>query len=287
MQRAVGTVLVAVLVVLAGCSGVFGGDGGGDDVETVTPAPVPTDEPTPTPVPQLAPGLTEQGIENASALVAAHGSFLRNQSFTQISNSTALASNGSVLLRTTSTLRAGPPGEGVYSVTDRNESYSSRESIALPIHSEGWWDGQRYFVKRTFQNGTTTYNRPRIDVKQFRYNIAQGGLSYRLKPFGTANTSVTDRFTRNGTTLYRVRGVIQSDTAGNLSLRLLIDSRGVIHRYTTVRRLPSEMNISKSITKTRFVTINETDAPERPSWVDEAMNRTTATWPTETTRSGQ
>ena len=271
MQRAVGTISIAVLVVLAGCSSVLGGSG--EMTETLTPAAVPTDEPTPTPVPQLAPGITGQGIENASALVAAHGSFLQNRSFTQTSNSTVLAPNGSVLSRTTSTLRAGAAGEGVYSVIERNGSYRSRESIGLPVHSEAWLDGQRYFVKRTFQNGTTTYSRLRISVT--RSDVATGILPYLLESFGTNNTAVSERFTRDGTTLYRIRGVTQSGTAGNMTLRLLVDSRGVIHEYTRVRRLPSEMNISKSVSKTRLIAINTTEAPERPPWVDEAKNQTT------------
>lgn len=278
MQRTLGAVLLAVLVVLAGCSGVFGGSG--EPTETVTPAPVPTDEPTPTPVPRLAPGLTGQGIENASALVAAHASFLRNQSFTRQSNSTGVTSNGSVLVRTTSMLRAGPPGEGLYSVIERNGSYLFEGRATLPVHSEAWWEGQRYVVKRTFQNGTTTYRQPPVSAT--RSDIVAGTLPYRLESFSTNNTMVSEHFTRNGTTLYRVRGVTRSNTAGNLTLRLLVDSRGLIHNYTTIRRLPFGMNISKSVTKTRFVAINTTDAPERPPWYDEAVNRTTRV-PGETT----
>src|SRR6056297_973416 len=106
MRRALGTVLVVVLVVLAGCSGVFGGSD--EPTETVTPAAVPADEPTPTLVPQLAPGVTEQGIESPRALVAAHGSFFGNQSFARASNTTVVATNGSVLVQRTSRLRAGP-----------------------------------------------------------------------------------------------------------------------------------------------------------------------------------
>lgn len=271
MRRALGAVLIAVLVVLAGCSGVLGG-GGGEPTETVTPAAVPTDEPTPTPVPRLAPGITEQGIVNPRALVAAHRTFLQNRSFTKRSNSTALAANGSTVLQTTSTLRAGPAGEGLYSVIERNGSYVSQESATISTRSEAWWDDGRYVVKRTFPNGTTTYSQPPINVT--RAEIGTGTLPYLLESFGTNNTTMTDRLTRNGTTLYRVRGVTQTYMAGNTTLRLLVDSQGVVHEYTTIRRLSTGSGVSRSITETRVVAINETDAPERPSWVDEALNRT-------------
>jgi hypothetical protein len=274
MRRALGMILVSVLVVLAGCSGVLGG-GGGEPTETVTPAAVPTDEPTPTPAPRLAPGITERGIVSPQALVAAHQSFLQNRSFTQRSNSTALAANGSTVLRTTGTLQVGPPGEGLYSVIERNGSYVSQESAMISTRSEAWWDGGQYVVRRTFPNGTTAYTQRPISTA--RASAATGALPYLLESFGTNNTTVTDRLTRNGTTLYRVRGVTQTYMAGNTTLRLLVDSRGVVHKYTTTRRLSSGSGVSRSITKTRLVAINETDAPERPSWVDDALNRTTST----------
>jgi hypothetical protein len=273
MRRALGLILLSVLVVLAGCSGVFGG-GGGEPTETVTPAAVPTDEPTPTPAPRLAPGITEQGIVSPRALVAAHQTFLQNRSFTRRSDSTALTANGSILVQTTSTLRAGPPGEGLYSVIERNGSYP-QEPAAPSTRSEAWRSGEQDIIKRTFRNGTTTYSRQSTSTT--RTAVTSGTLPYLLEPFNTNNSAVTERFARNGTTLYRVRGVTRADVAGNMTLRLLVDSRGVVHEYTTIRWLPSSMNISKSITKTRFIAINETDAPERPSWVDDALNRTTST----------
>ncbi|WP_435078514.1 hypothetical protein [Halococcus sp. AFM35] len=273
MRRALGLILLSVLVVLTGCSGVFGGSG--EPTETVTPAAVPTDEPTPTPAPRLAPGITEQGIVSPRALVVAHQSFLQNRSFTRRSNSTALAANGSTVLRTTSSLRAGPPGEGLYSVIERNGSYVSQESATISTRSEAWWDGGQYVVRRTFSNGTTTYGQPSNSVT--RANIGTGTLPYLLESFGTNDTTVTDRLTRNGTTLYRVEGTSDGPRQPNTTLRLLVDSRGVVHEYTTIRQLSTGPAVSRSVTKTRLVAINETDAPERPSWVDDALNQTTST----------
>ena len=134
MRRALGTVLVVVLVVLAGCSGVFGGGDG--STETVTPAAVPTDEATATPAPRLVPGVTKRGIESPRALVAAHQSFLQNRSFTQRSNSTALAANGSAVLRTTGTLRAGPMGTFRY-VSNSSGPYLAKQPASLPMPPRG------------------------------------------------------------------------------------------------------------------------------------------------------
>ncbi|EMA46952.1 hypothetical protein [Halococcus saccharolyticus] len=276
MQRAVGTVLVVVLIVLAGCSGVFGGDGGGESTPTVTPMTVPTDEPTPTPVPQLAPGLTGQGIENASALVAAHSSFLQNRSFTTRTNVTGLATNGSVVIQRTDTLRAGPRGEGVYSVSVTNGSYRYVSPETVPVRTAIWTNGERLLLNRTYANGTTTYERYR-DSTEERYGAAGAGLRYRLEPFDTTTTSVTER-DRNGTTLYLVRGKIRSNqTFGreSMSLRMLVDPQGVIHSYRIVQQPQNSENLSRVVSTTRFSSIGATDTPTRPSWINEATNRTT------------
>ena len=277
MQRVAGTVLV-VLVTLAGCSGVFGG--GGEPRETLTPASVPTDEPTPTPVPQLAPGLNQQGIENANALIATHNSFRRNHSFTTRSNSTELDQNGTVRFRSTGTLHAGPPGTGVYAVSDSergvNDQYPNNQSYLN--HVESWMDGKRVFRQLRYTNGTTTYARHRATSR-----LGSGAfLRSMLKPYGTANTSVTER-EHNGTTLYLVRGSTQSDQglgSENVSLRLLIDSQGVIHSYRIVKYLsyndaPTGDGTPKVIHEQNISGIGTTDAPERPSWIGEATNQTT------------
>jgi len=79
-------VLVTALVVLAGCSGVFGSDGGTDtpDTDSMSPAPVSpgagTD--TGTAAAEYPPGIGPDGITNVSALLAAHRSLLENQSYT-------------------------------------------------------------------------------------------------------------------------------------------------------------------------------------------------------------
>lgn len=256
--------LVATLVVLAGCSGVFGE--GGQPTETITPAAVPTDEPTPTPVPQLAPGLTGEGIENPSVLVGAHTSVLRNKSFTIQSNSTGMASNGSVIDQSAGTLRAGPPGEGVHLVSKGNGT--ATYSI--------WSKDGRTFQNRTVPNGTTTYRRSEVHSGG-RYGTNGVGLRSLLEPFLIANTSVTER-ERNGTTLYLVRGSTRIDEEyrrGNVSLRMLVDSRGFIHSYRAVREATFDEDLSRIISENRYSKIGATDAPERPSWVATAKNRTT------------
>ena len=273
MQRAFAAVVVATLVVLAGCSAVFDGGSTDESTPTITPMAVPTDEPTPTPVSRLAPGLTGQGIENTSALVAAHTARLRNTSFVTRANTTGLTTNGSVVFRQTDTLRAGPPGSGVYSVTELNGSPSS-SSLAAPVHTAVWSNEKWLVVNRTYANGTSRYDR--FNSTGLRYGASGSGLRDILEPFGTANTSVTE-LERSGTTLYRVRGRVRDAERGNVSVRLIADASGLIHKYRTSQRTTFGENVSRIVSERRFSRIGTADAPERLSWIDEALNRTTST----------
>jgi hypothetical protein len=274
MQRTLGTILVVVMVVFAGCGGVLGG-GSDEPVETLTPAPVPTDKPTPTPVPQLAPGLTGNGIENMSALVAASKSFFQNRTFTVMMNKTAVAPNGTVLSHTTGTLHAGSAGKGFVVVYESEGDSLLMNKSTDPVRTEAWSDSERFFEKQTYANGTTTYNRLPIDGQLTGFGYAIGPITYLPNSFGINDTTVTERLTRKGTTLYRVSGTVSDVPWANVSFRLLVDSHGIIHEFTIVRHHSSTEGIAKTVSTVEFSKIGMTDAPKRPSWVDEAINRTT------------
>lgn len=277
MTRALAAIAVAALVVLAGCGAVFGdSSGGGEPTSTVTPMAVPTDEPTPEPTPgpntTITPGLTGAGIENATALVATHSARLRNTSFVTRTNTTRLAANGSVVFSQTSTLRAGSPGSSASFASELNGSSWPSSRVATPVRTAAWSNDGPLLLNQTYANGTSRYDR--IDSPGLRASATGLGLQFALEPLGTANTSVTE-LERNGTTLYRVSGRVRDIERGNVSARLLVDSRGIIREYRTVRETAFDENVSRIVTERDFSAIGTTDAPERPSWVDEALNRTT------------
>jgi len=274
MQRALVAAVVVTLVVLAGCSGVFGDGDGDETVSTVTPMAVPTDEPTPTPVPQFAPGLTGRGIEDPEALVRAHQSALDGASFVMRTNMTRLAGNGSIRSASTTVIRAAPPGRGFLYVAEQNGSAPSPQ--APVVRFEGWSRGEDVFVKETYTNGTTSYSLQSNTAEQVRHNIQRDTAPYFLGSFGPANTSV-ERFQRNGSTWYRVAGTTRSELFGNVSLRMTVDSRGVIHRHRTIRQESPAENRSRTVSVTRLSAIDEVVVPDRPAWINETRERTTAT----------
>lgn len=272
MRRTAGLVLV-VAVVLAGCSGVL--DGGSSE----TTGPSTANETTSGE--RLAPGLTDAGVVNASALVVAHESVLGNQSFTRTTNATARTANGSVLVDTSSVVRVGPPGEGLDSVVEQRGSATSVATGGVPAHREVWTDGGPVFVNNTYANGTTRYERLPADASG-RSGAVSGGVEYALEAYGPANTSVSERRS-NGSTRY----VVTSDTNGTTtgaesSLRLVVDERGVIHELRT-ETSPAGNTSSPLVRTAAFSGVGTTEVPERPAWVGTAMNRTA---PNGTTTSG-
>ena len=138
------SLLLVVCVVLAGCNGVFGGDT--QETSTLTPAAVPTDEPTRTPLPQLAPGLTGEGVVNASALAAAHDATLEDTSYTARRTVTYRTPNGTPVRRIESVTRVADDGR--FRITKRWNGSTSLRRVAY------YHDGDRLLVATTVSPAT-------------------------------------------------------------------------------------------------------------------------------------
>jgi hypothetical protein len=286
MRRSILPVLLAVAVVLAGCSGFpFGGDE--TPTRTVTPAAVPTDEPTPTPVPQLAPGLTGQGVTDAFVLGEAHVAALDDISYT-------MQENFSVTYRNRTDYRQ----RGVVARLAANDSryYVSRSISGPQIYGNGtavnafWSNGTRVLRAQMF-NGSVSYYPPRGADRGTRSPARVGFATtnreqiYRL--FSSVETRVTDRERRNGTTVYRVEATnvtnptafegIKRQNPENLTLVAHINSAGLIREYRlnyTATVNGSPVRVSR---RARYTNLGNTTV-ERPPWYDEAIaNVSTAT----------
>ena len=91
-------VCLALLLITAGCSAL---NSDGESPTTMTTAEITETTITAQSATSHPPGISEAGVENASAIFNAHQSALRNHSFTARFNRTTLAANGSVLSRET------------------------------------------------------------------------------------------------------------------------------------------------------------------------------------------
>jgi hypothetical protein len=285
MRNSIPIVLFAAAVVLAGCNGlVLGGDE--TSTSTLTPVAVPTDEPTPTPVSRLAPGLTGQGVTNAFALGEAHASALDDTSYTMRESHTVEYANGTVYNHGTTDVR----------LTTNESRYSLHQNASGTLFGGGtfaraiWSNGERVITAET-TNDSTSYDAPRNvegepipprEALMFDSTKRQQLYAY----LGAVETRVTDRTTRNGTTLYRVAATNVTDPAAfevqwtnprNLSLVALVDSRGLVHEYRldyTATLGGSPVDINRRV---RYTDLGNTTV-ERPPWYDEAIaNVSTAT----------
>jgi hypothetical protein len=286
MQKSIVAVLLAAAVVLAGCSGVFGGDE--SPTQTVTPAAVPTDEPTPTPVPQLAPGLTGEGVTDAFALGEAHVAALDDISYTMQENFTVRYANGTVLNRVT--IRTQMVSDSRFYLVQNGFGMNVRGSGGLSM----WSNGERVLQART-SNSNTSYTSPRsVNGEPVPPQEAIGTLGtdsthkeqiYEL--FGSVETRVTDREQRNDTTVYWVEATnVTNPTAfegarwqnpRNFTMVAHIDSTGLVREY----RLNYTATVNDSTVRIHrrvdYTNLGNTTV-ERPPWYDEAIaNVSTAT----------
>ncbi|PSP70485.1 hypothetical protein BRC80_08655 [Halobacteriales archaeon QH_9_66_26] len=235
---------------------------------------VPTDEPAPMPVPEFAPGLSERGLASPETLARTHRSVLGGTSFVMRTNTTRLAANGSTRSTSTTLVRTAPAGRGFLYVAEQNGSGPSPRAPIVRV--EGWSDGNDVFVKQTYANGTVSRSSRPNTAEQVRYSIQRGTAPYFIGSFGPANTTV-ERFRQNGSTWYRVAGTTRSELFGNVSLRMTVDSRGLIRRHRTTREESPAKNRSRTVSATRLSAIDGVVVPDRPAWVDNVTDPRAAT----------
>lgn len=147
-------VCVVVLAGLAGCSGLVSQAG---DTPTATPAPVPSASPASTPSQALAPGVTGRGIENLSALKAAHGSLLANTSYTATITETRHFANGTLLLGHTITRRVALAGARFHTIITADGPARTDSGVQNLTRYEAYKEGTDLYLLE--QNATDTHYR--------------------------------------------------------------------------------------------------------------------------------
>lgn len=264
-------VVLAVAVVLAGCNALLGA-GGGSAPEaapkpTVTPVPVPSDTPTPTPGPEQVPGLSAAGVENISALFAAHRDSLRNWSFTVRINSTAVFENGTVADVGNTTGRVGRSRSQVFIRSERGEINRRGTRNRTIVASERWYGNNQSFYAVLFADTPAVYaplsqeNAPRLNLTRLPPSL----------PRPTAeNSRMVGRIERPNTTLYRIEARLPSVRGGsNITISALVDLQGRIHVYRARGIESGSINHSQRMT-IRYTDIGSTTV-ERPPWYEDAI----------------
>ncbi|GGM45860.1 hypothetical protein [Haloarcula argentinensis] len=245
------TVVVAVFVVLAGCSGVPWSP-------TVTPSPTSGENTS-----ALAPGLTESGVTDAWALTKAHRDHLTNTTYTKRSYR-SIRANGTLLQNLSATMKRGHGGQYLYELhiggTERN-----------PTRAITVFRNDSMLVQRTaYENGTVVHvgaEKATTPGKE-RYGAVYSKLV-------ASNTTVAETVERNGTRLYRVESVGEPDTssaytnASNYEFSALISPEGFVHEYhvsyaTSRDGRPVTVTVSLQFTERGQTTVHP------PAWASKA-----------------
>ncbi|MFC6976188.1 hypothetical protein ACFQL1_18265 [Halomicroarcula sp. GCM10025709] len=261
-------VAVLCLVLLTGCSGLSGLDGG--DRSATTPAPVPTVTERAS-TPSAPPGLDADGLAGVGYLSNGHERALENRSYTFRERYTMTTTRDTGRLRVTR-------NETTAVVDGRNYRHDLERTRILPnrtverYEQSMYGDGRVWFERR--DDGTVDYYRGDL---QFYQDEFAGEAAFYVDQYVSANRSWTQRVRRNGSLYYRLVGVGGTppgiSQAESYRVRLLVAPDGLVRqlsvRYTTTIGSQTE-TVSYRFW---YEDVDSTTAPS-PDWLDEARQRT-------------
>jgi hypothetical protein len=244
-RTTVGTFLLALLVLTAGCNAPFGQAPDAGETPTVTPVPV-AGGPSPDAA-ELAPGLGPGGVTDPERLVDAHSAVLENESYTARLSSRREGANGSGTVRYDRLIRVAGPDRFHYVL-----------SVATPggdRRIERWRDGATAREVVT-ENGSTT--RHSIESPPRPSLVTRTEL---LRLFSRLPSSVVDTRKRNGTTGYRVAGGPRDlPPLSNITFAATITGDGLVRWYEvsyTVERRSRQQAVGERETVTVEASISD------------------------------
>lgn len=261
-------VLLACVLLLAGCSALGGAGGDGDRFETVTPVPV--QEPGPDAgTTTLPPGITRDGIGSLSLLTTNHRRVLANRSYvwTEWSRVREVRPNGSNVVVTRSE-RMVVESPTVYNHSLDRIRYTD--------------DGTQRFRRSTYADGSQWHQRT---VNGSRDSYAAGTIRTDRDQFAFASTfAIEQYFSVDNATVTRVRdgsGIVYrvaDDDPGqydeywsNYSAVMYVEPSGFVRRLTVSYDIDRENGTDHVAYRFGYEQRGDvTTVP--PDWLDRAEN---------------
>ena len=265
-------VVLAAVVLLAGCGSVATPDGEVTPTRTITAVPLPQETPTPRGPPVLAPGLSAEGVFDAAELADAHAATLSATSFTAVREERRQRADGSLVSSYRSVVRMSAAGDRFrygLNQTDVRDGRFRNQSLAR------YADGTRVYAATT-RGGETTYSvlgdpgEPTDPSAVFRENATARVGVVRL--FGALRLDVTDRRTVDGRTVYRVtveNGSQRLGTLRDVSLNATVREDGLVTAY----RLSYAIGSLRVAVAVDFRDVGATEVTP-PGWLPAARNAT-------------
>lgn len=258
MRGPVAALLLAGLVVLAGCGSALGGLG-------ASPEPTPA---TATPVYVAAPGLSADGVDDPAQLARAHAASLRGQSYTVRLELVVYGPDGAERGGSVTELRVGPDR--------RRFRFDYRPRGGFPP------DVAEQPRVEAYSNGTTTFERQtRPDETQFRAYATEDTAYLSVEPgpraiqryLAIGEARSVEETTVDGWIAYRVR---LAEPDGPRTVEAVVDTFGLVHEVAVTRPrgdlfpTPPEGTIRYEV---RYAAVGGTTV-EAPPWLGEARRIT-------------
>lgn len=269
LRRWAGLLATALLVVSAGCSGLPGADT--TRSRTVTPAPVPSGGSAATA--RLAPGLSADGVENETALAAAHARSLAGQSYTAVLTSTVRYANGTLRTQTRSRLELSAGRTRYRYAADSVVRRAGRTQSVTRVDA---WRSRNRTVRRVQSNGAVCHfsDGTLHGAHVLGAGVDPDGRAAVERLFAVTDPTITSSTRRNRRALYRLQWTGSADpgVAGPrrlVALTAVVDDRGFVNWYRATYRLTRDRTTVTIVRDVRFVDVGDT-AVSQPGWVETA-----------------
>ena len=252
------SLLLAALVVLAGCNAFTGSEPTVE--ETVTPAPVPTDGP------DYPPGIADNGVV-ASVVTETHERRMSGANYTFVSQQRVVGDNGTMWV--TNRTRQIANDEGAYAGRiDHQVNEFPLGRFAEPI--EYWGNESVYASRRVLSERTEFYGWQRTDqtanltsLPLIERTLAATELSVVDRPDGVRLVGIS---LRNPD---RLPSPAYLTEPRNVSLTVSVTDEGVIERWRLAYDATLANRTVRVTRDARLTDIGSTTV-RRPDWVDQA-----------------
>jgi hypothetical protein len=262
LRKAALPVLLAVLLALAGCT----------SLNQLTSPNEPTEE-------ELPPGVSQSGVENTSALVAAHTAALNESGYAyrvdlRGSAGTGAGNETSTAYETnlTQTARAEAGGRPA------SVSAETRVSSAMGNQSQGatyWWNDTTTLARLSTSEGTQYVSLDRIPGDGQLYAPDE---QYLRQVVGASNFSVTGVDRSGSETLVTLTATEPNATLEGVTsynATLVVDPSGRVHSATQHAVVESQQG-TQTVDLDYELTETSVETVERPAWAEQALANETA-----------
>lgn len=265
MQRALALGLLVVLGTVGGTTALPTGPAQADELAQNETA-------------ELPPGLTLDGVDDPLALAQAHQRTLRNVSHTMTATYAYRHTNGTLIGHGSTAARVAAGGAPFHVVWSRATT-NATQPLGVGHHAvERYGDGNRTFVAVSEPGESTRYRELPGDGPLERPDSGWEGF---YTAFSEVNTTVTERWERDGTSLYRVvsteqpgpNAVVGAD--GSYTLSAVVDENGVVRTFQETRRAEFDGEPAEYVRTVRVTDVGNTTV-DRPAWYQRAVENATA-----------